>query len=201
MNSSITSPLAIMFFGVSGSGKGTQAELLAKHLETVDSSRKVVKAEMGSLLREFMKQDNSLAQGIEKIISAGSLVPSFVPAYLLTDFLSKNFTGKEHLILDGVARRPIQSKLDNQMIRFYGKRQRFSIVLELSKKTAHERLHVRGRHDDAEEDAIERRFKWYEEQVIPSIDTLESLGWETHRVNGERDVESIQKDIRKILGL
>lgn len=200
MTEKVSRPLAIMFFGVSGSGKGTQAILLAEQLKKKDT-RKVVRAEMGALLREHIKTDSSLARGVEKIVSAGSLVPSFVPAYLLADYLSKNYTGEEHLILDGVARRPIQSKLDHQMVRFYGKPELHSIVLELSKESARERLLARGRHDDAEEEAIDRRFGWYEAQVVPSINMLERLGWKTHRIDGDRSVEAIHKDIVERLGL
>ena len=88
------------------------------------------------------------------------------------------------------------------MVAFYGKRPCHSIVLELNRETARARLIARGRHDDSEAgQAIARRFAWYEEQVVPSIATLERLSWQTHHIDGERDVETIHKDILHCLNI
>src|SRR3569623_1382433 len=100
--------LTIAFFGISGSGKGTQAELLEKFLKENDS-RGVVRPEMGSLLRAFMQSGTPLAGKTGEIVSSGGLVPSFMPIYLLTGLLNASFDGTQHLLLDGTCRRPDQS--------------------------------------------------------------------------------------------
>ncbi|KKW16668.1 MAG: hypothetical protein UY57_C0036G0007 [Candidatus Kaiserbacteria bacterium GW2011_GWB1_50_17] len=82
-------PITVVFFGISGSGKGTQADMLERFLGKRDPSRSVTRAEMGSLAREFMKTDTSLAKRTTDIVSSGGLLPSFIPVYLLisTDLL------------------------------------------------------------------------------------------------------------------
>lgn len=195
------SPLTVAFFGISGSGKGTQCTLLEQFLTKNDPSRKVVRPEMGNLLRDFMQKDSSLAKHTKEIVSAGRLVPSFITVYLLTGMLNESFHGTEHIILDGTCRRPDQSRAADEMMRLWGRTDNQAIVLKLTEASARERLVARGRADDATNEALRIRFAWYEEHVVPSIDTLRDLGWKIHEIDGEPDVETIHKNILVALGL
>lgn len=195
------SPLCVAFFGISGSGKGTQAEFLEKYLQDTDSSCHVIRPEMGSLLRAFMKSGTSLAQKTGELMAAGNLVPSFIPVYLLTGDLNTTFDGTQHVILDGTCRRPDQSRAADDMMRLWGMTQLHAIVLNLSKDSAKERLVARGRYDDAKDDAIENRFAWYQEHVVPSIEELRSLGWTIHDIDGGPDMDTVHKNIISALGL
>jgi adenylate kinase family enzyme len=193
-------PLTVAFFGISGSGKGTQCALLEEFLEKSDT-RKIVRPEMGNLLRDFMQSGTSLAKRVGEILAAGGLVPSFMPIYLLTGMLNTSFEGTEHLILDGTCRRPDQSRAVDDMMKLWERKDLQAIVLDLSKESAKKRLLARGRFDDAKDEALASRFAWYEEHVVPSIDELRKLGWTIHQIDGERDVETIQKDILSALKL
>ena len=193
--------ITVAFFGISGSGKGTQCDLLEKYLKEHDPARTVVRPEMGNLLRDFMKTGTSLAGKTGEILKAGGLVPSFIPIYLLTGILNTTFTGEEHLILDGTCRRPDQSRAVDDMMKTWEWQKREAIVLKLSKESAKKRLIARGRFDDAKEGALESRFAWYEEYVVPSIEELRTLGWPIHEIDGEPDVEVIHKNILKALSL
>ena len=187
-------PITVAFFGISGSGKGTQADMLEKFLNREDPKRSVARAEMGALARAFMKTGTPLAKRTEEIVSSGGLLPSFIPIYLLVEVL-KNFTGEEHLILDGTCRKPFQSMVADEIVNFYGRTDKHAIMLTLGKEAARARLVSRGRHDDATEAALLRRFAWFEQDVIPAYKTLEELGWAMHEINGEDDIESIHKTI------
>ncbi|MBI4079639.1 nucleoside monophosphate kinase, partial [Candidatus Kaiserbacteria bacterium] len=90
-------PITVAFFGISGSGKGTQCVLLEDYLKEKDSSRGVVRPEMGDLLRRFMQSNTSLAKHIAEIVNSGGLVPSFMPIYMLTGVLNEQFDGSQHL--------------------------------------------------------------------------------------------------------
>jgi adenylate kinase family enzyme len=194
-------PITIAFYGISGSGKGTQAGLLTKDLNDKDPNRKVAYAEMGGLFREFFKQDTPLAKRAEDIVLAGGLPAAFLPTYLLTGFLNDTrFQGNEHLIMDGVARHPSQADLLNEIMRFYGRADLHAIVLDVPVTVSHDRLVLRGRNDD-NEDAIQRRAQWFAEHVMPAITILEKLGWKIHHVNGHQTVEEVHKDILNVLGL
>lgn len=193
-------PVTVAFFGISGSGKGTQAELLERYLSANDT-RGVVRPEMGNLLREFMGTGTPLAAKVKEILEAGGLVPSFMPIFLLTRFLNERFSGAEHLLLDGTCRRPDQSRAVDDLMRSFGRENLRAIVLKLSPESAKARLTARGRFDDAKDEAIATRFAWYEEHVVPSIRELANLGWQVIEVDGEPDIETIHKDILSVLQL
>lgn len=194
-------PVTVAFFGISGSGKGTQCVLLEDYLKEKDPSRSVVRPEMGDLLRRFMQSGTSLANHIAEIVNSGGLVPSFMPIYMLAGVLNEQFDGSQHLILDGTCRRPDQSRAVDDMMKLWKRGNLQAIVLTLSKETAKERLITRGRVDDATDEALASRFAWYEEHVVPSIEELRKLGWTVHDVDGEADVETVHKRILVVLGL
>lgn len=193
-------PITVALFGISGSGKGTQAELLEKYLAEHDQ-RGVVRPEMGSLLRAFMQSGTSLAAKTAEIVSNGGLVPSFMPIYLLTGELNAKFDGTQHLILDGTCRRPDQSRAADDMMHLWGRTNLHVLSLDLTPESAKRRLIARGRADDAKDEAIANRFSWYREHVVPAMDELETLGWAVHHVDGEPDVATIHKNILSVLEL
>jgi adenylate kinase family enzyme len=193
--------VTVAFFGISGSGKGTQADLLERFLTDKDGGRGVVRAEMGHLLREFFKTETPLAKRARVIVEGGGLLPSFMPIYMLTATMNPSFHGTEHLILDGVCRRPVQSQLVDEIARFYDRDNLQAVVLELTSDVAKERLTSRGRIDDASEEAMQKRFAWFKEQVVPAIDALEKCGWKVHRIDGAPDIQTIHKEILTKLGL
>jgi len=134
-------------------------------------------------------------------LKAGGLVPSFVPIYLLVKALNETFDGTQHVILEGTCRRPDQSRAANDIMRMFGRDDLKAIVLTLTKESAKKRLVARGRFDDAEDEAIENRFSWYQEHVVPSIEELRKLGWTIHEIDGEPDVGTIHQNILKELKL
>ena len=195
------SPLTVAFFGISGSGKGTQCQLLQKYLEKNDPARAVVRPEMGNLLRDFMKTGTSLAVRTGEILAAGGLVPSFLPIYMLTGMLNTSFDGTQHLILDGTCRRPDQSRAVDDMMKLWKRDTLQAVVLKLSKESAKKRLIARGRFDDAKDEALASRFAWYEEHVVPSIEELRTLGWTIHEIEGETGIDEVFTEIVKALKL
>lgn len=194
-------PITVAFFGISGSGKGTQAELLAKFLKDRDPARGVLRTEMGALARTFMKSGTHLAKKTEDIIAHGGLLPSFIPIFLLTKLINESFTGDEHLILDGTFRKPFQSMVGDEIVKFYDRKNPCAVMLALSEETARERLVSRGRHDDATEEAMQRRFEWFNADVVPAFNTLKERGWTMREIDGNRDIGVIHKDILTSLEL
>lgn len=95
---------AYLFYGKSGCGKGTQAQILKTRLESL--GKKIIYIETGKLFRSFTESnDNFMGDHVRNVIDAGKLMPAFFPVYLWSRVLIENYTGTEDIILDGVSRR------------------------------------------------------------------------------------------------
>ena len=184
-----------------GSGKGTLANLMKEYLEERDSDRKVLSIETGALLREFAKTEGHTQDLSNKVLERGGLFPSFLPVHLWGGHLVKNFTGNEHLVLDGLARRASEVPVLDEAMKFYGREVMDVVVLVISREVAVERLHNRKRFDDIEDKDIKTRLDWYEENTEPGIVVLKSLGHNIHMIDGSKSIEEVDKETKLALGL
>lgn len=84
----------IVFLGIQGSGKGTQAMLLAKKLEYTHIN-------IGDIFRKHISEETELGETVKHIIHEGSLVPD----ELVFDLVDATITGRcKGLIFDGFPR-------------------------------------------------------------------------------------------------
>ena len=71
---------AFIFFGISGSGKGTQAKLLIDYLKKMDPAHETMYIETGARIREFIADNAGYTRDVVKeIIDRGGLLPEFIP--------------------------------------------------------------------------------------------------------------------------
>ena len=195
------SPETFIFFGRSGSGKGTQADLLISYLQKKDPERKVIHIETGKQIREFLAENTYTSKLTQNIVKNGGLLPAFLPIWVWTEYLIRNFSGNEHLVLDGLSRRASEAPVLDSALSFYGIKHPFIILLNISREWSKERLLNRGRSDDTVTD-IERRLDWYDNNVLPSIEFFRTKPEYTFiEVNGEQSIEKTHSDILKITGL
>lgn len=192
-------PITVLFFGPQGAGKGTQVKLLIDELKKRES-RGVIHIDMGQLLRNMVSSGSYTGKLTAEVIEKGHLMPDFMPIYLTTDAIVRQFTGEEHIIADGLARRPDQTRAWDDAMVFY-KRENYQIIaLELSEKESIKRLLLRGRNDDTE-DAIKKRLGWHKTEVEPQLDFMESRGRKVHHIDGDQSIEKVHADILKALKL
>jgi len=192
-------PLSVLFFGPQGAGKGTQVKLLIDFLKR-QSDRGVIHIDMGQLLRDMVAKGGYSASLTKEIIEVGKRMPDFMPVYLTTEALVRQLTGEEHIVADGLARGPDQTRGWDDAMVFY-KRPDYQIIsLELSEEESIKRLLKRGRNDDTE-DAIRQRLGWHHAEVEPQLALMESRGRTVHRINGEGELDVIHKNILSALGL
>src|ERR1700752_2881643 len=126
-------PITVLFFGPQGAGKGTQVKLLIEALKK-SSDRGVIHIDMGQLLRNMVATGSHSGKLTAEVIEVGKRMPDFMPVYLTTDALVKNFTGEEHIIADGLARGPDQTRAWDDAMQFYGRADYAIVVLELSEE-------------------------------------------------------------------
>ena len=195
-------PQTFVFFGRSGSGKGTQVEYLMKFIEENDpEKRKILYIETGNLAREFAKGDSYSAKLNKEIIESGGLLPEFIPIWMWSDSLIKNVTGNEHIILEGVSRRLPEAPILKSALEFYKRKDIKIIYINVSRDWAIDRLSSRGRKDDSLS-GITQRQDWFDENVIPAIDFFKKTeGIDFIDVNGEQTRENVHKEALAKLGL
>jgi adenylate kinase len=187
-------PQTFIFFGKSGSGKGTQAKLLAKYLETA-KGRQPMYIETGQGFREFIKSESHTADLTKKVLSEGGLLPVFMPVWLWTDILVKNYDGTQDLILDGLCRRPAEAPVLDSALKFYNQKNPIVVYINVSDKWALDRMKERGRKDDTEE-YIKSRLKWFEWNVVPAMAYFhEHPDYTFIEINGEQSVEDVHGQI------
>ncbi|MFA5778107.1 MAG: nucleoside monophosphate kinase [Candidatus Paceibacterota bacterium] len=189
---------AFVFFGRSGCGKGTQAKRLANFLK--EKGRNTLYIETGNSLRELSRGENLINKKINDVIKDGHLIPVFIPIWIWTDFIVKNFTGKEDIIMDGVCRRLEEAVALSSAFDFYKIEKPNIILINVSKEWSATRLMERKRADDTPE-KIQNRLSWYEEDVEPSVKYFrEKDGYNFIEINGEQTIEKVYEDIIKALG-
>ena len=194
-------PQTYVFIGPSGSGKGTQAQLLMDTLAKVASEYKTLYIQSGQELREFMKEDNYLAKLTNETLSRGGLMPSFMPIYIWGRVLVEKYTGAEHLIFDGTPRRLSEAQAMDSMFTFLSLEKPTIIYLAVPIEESVKRLMLRKRFDDTEED-IRKRLSWYETDVKPALDHFRNRKDVTVLdIDGNRSIEDIHQDIIAKVGL
>jgi len=197
----IEKPLTILFYGPSGAGKGTQAKLLKEFLEKEDSSRQTEYIETGAMLRKFIEKEGHTEELAKQIMDEGGLLPSFIPIYLWTKYFIEEFQGEEHVLLDGLARRPHEVVSLNEALHFY-KRDDYTVIsFELSEERAAARLRSRARGDDLSDEAIKEKMNWYRQSVVPAIEHFRKCGGRIITMDADPSIEEIHASLIEKLRL
>lgn len=193
-------PYTFVFFGIVGSGKGTQVKLLTDYLKAKDG-KECVYAYPGNEYRRLIESGTFVGGMIKDSITAGNLQPDFLTDSIVTNILVSNLTPDKHLIFDGYPRTIAQSQSLESMDKFFHRGNIKIIYIELSKEEAMKRNLARGRADDTEE-GLAKRFNEYVNNVVPSMKYFDGKdGYEVFTINGQQSIEDVHKDIIKALGI
>lgn len=191
---------AYLFYGKSGCGKGTQAQILKDRLES--QGRKVISIETGKLFRAFTQtRSDFLGTHVASIIDQGKLMPPFFPIYLWADQLINQYTGVEDIIFDGVSRRIEEAPILDSALNFLEIKNRYIITIDVSDEWVFEHMGKRGRTDDTQE-GMQKRLSWFTENVVPVIDYFKQQSqYNSVIINGEQTIEQVANEISsKLLG-
>ena len=192
-------PQTFIFFGIVGSGKGTQAKLLTDFLKKQNGLDSVY-AGTGEGFRKLIESKNYTASLVQEYLSRGELVPDFLTNAVFINMLIEDLSAEKNLLADGFPRTVAQSQVFEEMMKFFKRDDIKIIYIGLSKEEAMKRNLLRGRTDDTPE-GIEQRFSEYVNKVMPAMDFFrEKDGYTIYEINGEQTVENVHKDIIKALG-
>jgi len=170
--------MKIIFLGIQGSGKSTQAKIAAEKLS-------LPYIETSQLLREKSNGEDEDAKRITEALDRGNLVPNEITIRTLKERLEKPDCHQGY-ILDGYPRNEEQfQNLDDDINRVF--------YVAVSDEETIKRLSKRARHDDTGK-ALKRRMDLYHRQTEPVLDKFREKGI-LEEVDGERLIEEIAKDI------
>ena len=189
-----------VFFGIVGSGKGTQVKLLSEFLKK-GNGRECAYIGTGEIFRKIIEssENNPDTQAVKEILNAGRLVSDEMTNKLVSDAMETKLSPDLHVIFDGYPRTVDQSKFFEEKISFYKRDSIKIIYIELSEQEAMKRNLLRGRHDDTEQ-GLAKRFEEYKNKVIPAMNYFKNkANYQILTINGEQTVENVHKDIIKAL--
>ncbi len=190
-----------IFIGQSGSGKGTQVDLLKKKILSLDPGAKVFDLETGEIFRELIKGDTYTGKLTKELIDSGKLPPSFLGVHAWSHSIIYNYTGDEYVFIDGTPRVAEEVPALCSVFEFFNWHPHI-INIEVSDEWSYDRLKGRGREDDNNEHKIWGRIQWYHESVVPAIELLKQNDKVVyHSVSGEQTIECVHKDICEELGI
>ncbi len=201
----LTGNVALLLFGPPGSGKGTQAVLLAQALGAPHIST-------GDMFRQHVKDATELGRRVKAIMDAGQLVPDSLVNEMVEERLSRPDC-RAGFILDGYPRTVPQAEMLDGFLRRQG---RGKVVINLqvdyniivARITARRSCPVCGavynlvsnppkndnvcdrdgaaliQRDDDKEEVLRKRFEAYNAQTLPVIGFFRVHGYRMVDVAG-----------------
>ena len=185
----------IIFMGRPGSGKETQANLLAEKTGfTVFST--------GKKFRELRERTDALGMHVKEAYDTAKLLPVWFAEYLFEDALF-NLGADDGIIFEGTGRALTEAELFHEVTTWLG-RPYTVINLDLDETEARrrqvERALVQSRPDSNTEAKITTRFNEYNAHTAKALEFFREKGVVVD-VPAEGTVEAIHRDIVSKLGL
>ena len=156
-----------IIFGPQGSGKGTQARILAGKLG-------FFYWEMGGILREVAKEESGLGREVKNMVDNGILLPDELLYKVVESRLSK-ININQGVIFDGIPRRLGLAEFLLGYLKSQGRENFTTLFIDIPKEESLARLLLRAktekRADDTKE-KIEFRLEQYYKDTLPVVDYL-----------------------------
>jgi adenylate kinase len=183
----------VLLLGPQGSGKGTQARLIAEAYELPHVGT-------GDMLREAIASGEELGRRVRPIVDAGQLVPDHLMVELMRERLSRE-DPDEGFVLEGFPRTLAQAEALDGVLRELGRQ--LDVVLELQVPEAVsiqrllERARLEGRSDDTPE-AIRTRLALYRDNTQPLVEYYRARSILVG-IHGDREIQQVFSEIQQAI--
>ncbi|WP_455476617.1 adenylate kinase [Bartonella sp. B41] len=189
--------MRVIFLGPPGSGKGTQARILAEEYHVPQLST-------GDMLREAIAKKTEIGKKAEVIVNSGFLVPDSIVNRIVSDRIDKNdcISG---FVLDGYPRTVRQAEALEQVLK--SKNMPLDVVIELAvdedvliermKRRVQDAI-VSGLQVRADDNSVSfaKRLVEYREKTAPLSNFYLKIGL-LKIINGMLDVTEVSRIIRE----
>ena len=183
----------LIFFGIQGSGKGTQAKKLA-----AEFGYDIFEA--GGELRKIVASGSELGKTVASYIDQGHLVPHEIIMQVVKEAVAlRPKTTK--ILFDGIPRDEAQMKDFDAIMADAGKEFRcmhFLLHADEATKRILGRAKTEGRADDANTEIILRRMKTFQEKTMPVIRQYQTCGHITE-IDANRAVDEVYGDLKRLV--
>ena len=187
--------MKLVFFGPPGSGKGTQAKLLANELNILHLST-------GDILREKLNDGDSLSIKLKQIMSSGNLVSDEILNQIIADKL-KSEECSNGFILDGYPRTISQAEF---LLSFFkSNKLNLDIIFnfKIDFKLVEERIMLRSKQEQRSDDnldVIKTRLDKYIKETYPVSQFFsKNLSQNFFTIDASQEVNKIQKELINII--
>ena len=187
--------MKIIFFGPPGSGKGTQAKLIASELNIIHLST-------GDILRSKLKDSDELLLQLKDVISSGDLVSDKI----LNEIIAEKLTSKECVngfILDGYPRTIAQSNFFLSFMKSHKLNLDVVFDFKIDFKVVKERIMYRSEQEkrsDDNFDVIKTRLNKYKKETLPVSQFFRSNFTQNYsEIDASKEILQIQKELMKII--
>jgi adenylate kinase len=177
--------LRAVLLGAPGSGKGTQAERLARALGVPAIST-------GEMLRQAVARRSELGNRVEGVMASGELVDDGLMAEVVGDRLSQP-DAAHGFLLDGYPRTPRQADTLDGLLERSRRQLDVVLLLDVPEEVLVRRALLRRRADDTE-DVIRERLRVYRQKTEPLVDRYSGRGLLV-RVDGDRTIEEVSESL------
>ncbi len=178
----------IILVGIQGSGKGTQARILAEKL-----GYQIF--ETGAELRSIARENSPLGQKVKAITERGDLVPNEIVMEIVENFFHK-ISSSTPVIFDGIPRSEPQ-RLSLQKLLSSHKRDFLVLEIRLSESEAMKRLLLRAKTEGRADDTpavIQKRIQNFYAHTEPLLEH-----WNNEKkllsIDGDQSIAEVTKEI------
>lgn len=180
----------LVFFGIQGSGKGTQAKKVA-----ADYGYDIFEA--GGELRKIVASGSELGKTVQGYIDQGHLVPHEIIMQVVAEAIAARPKDTK-ILFDGIPRDEAQMQDFNVVMQNAGRAfhcVHFLLDAEKAEERILERSKTQGRADDADTAIIQRRMGTFREKTLPVILKYADVKKVTE-ISADRSVDEVYDDVK-----